>query len=96
MWRSKCETCGEFAYIFPDQVEEIRRRSILKLHKYVIGKRLKVGDDWFCVKCDASYKDGSKCKIYAELTGDKASKLIKIRKRETNLKSFGFDLPKLY
>ena len=94
MYRSKCNTCGEMSYIFPDQIEKIKLNDNLKLFKYV--KDLKVGAKWFCIKCDASKKNGADCSIIAELTGEKAENLIKIRKRETTLKSNGFTLPKLY
>jgi len=89
--QSKCDTCGDLSFIFPDQIEAIKKNDNLKLHKYCKDK-LKVGDDWFCIKCDASHKDGSKCKIYTEIPSDKAGKLIKIRERETNLKNMGFIL----
>lgn len=94
MYRAKCNSCGEYSWIFPDQLEKIKRNSNLKLHKYVPRDRsLKVNDKWFCIKCDASKKDGNDCFIYAELTGDKAKRLITIRERETNVKSMGFELP---
>lgn len=97
LWRSKCDTCGSMAYVFPDQVEIIKNRPILALHKFVPKDgKLNKGDKWLCVACDASGKNGTSCTIYEELTGDKAKKLIDIRKRETTLKSEGFDLPKLY
>jgi len=97
LYRSKCDTCGEMAYIFPDQVEIIKRNDNLALHKFVPKDRsLKTGDKWLCVACDASKRNGKNCKIYSELTGDKAKRLLDIRKRETTLKSNGFILPKLY
>jgi predicted nucleic-acid-binding Zn-ribbon protein len=94
LFRSICESCGEHSYVFPDQVELIKQRPNLKLHKFA-KEKLSNGSDWFCIKCDASKKDGSRCKL-VELTGDKAKNLLKIRQRETNLKSDGFILPKLY
>ncbi len=95
IFQSKCDTCGLIAYIFPDQVEIIKRNDQLKMHKYV-RERLHVGKDWFCIKCDATGKDALNCKIFSEVPSEKAQKLIKIRKRETNLKSQGFVLPQLY
>lgn len=99
IYRAKCETCGETPYIFPDQIEKIKLNPQLKMYPYVKGA-LVVGSKWFCIKCDASKKDGSKCKIIATLSGDKAERLLKIRKRETDmlkakdtLKSKGFYLP---
>ena len=91
MYKAKCESCGDSSYVFPDQIETIKQRSQLKLHKYTKGK-LSTGSLWFCIKCDASKKDGSRCKL-EELTGDKAKNLLKIRQRETNLKDMGFILP---
>jgi hypothetical protein len=97
LWRSKCNTCGEFSYIFPDQIEIIKKNDNLKLHKFVPkAGHLAKGDKWFCIKCDASKKWGGDCYIYEEVTGDKAKNLLAIRKRETNLKSEGFILPQLY
>lgn len=95
LYRSKCDTCGDASYIFPDQIEAIKKNSLLKLYPFTRTK-LKTGSKWFCIKCDASNKNGSRCKIESELEGEKAAKLIKIRKRETNLKSHGFSLPQLY
>lgn len=92
MFRSKCENCGNSAYIFPDQIQSIKKRSDLALSRYVKGK-LRVGSPWFCIACDSAKKDARRCKIITELEGEKASKLIKIRKRETNLKSQGWILP---
>jgi hypothetical protein len=84
-------------YIFPDQIELIKQNDNLALHKFVpmIG-HIEKGDKWLCVRCDASKRNGHDCFIYEELTGDKARKLIDIRKRETTLKANGFVLPKLY
>ena len=95
LFRSICESCGDSGYVFEDQIEKIKQNSNLKLHPFVKDKTLANGSKWFCVKCDASKKDGSRCKLI-ELTGDKAKNLIKIRQRETNLKSNGFVLPQLY
>ena len=95
MFRSKCNVCGEFNYIFPDQIQLIKQNDNLMMHKYC-KEKLKVGSPWFCVKCDASKKDGSQCKIIAELTGDKAKRLMDIRSRGANLETLGFSLPKLY
>lgn len=94
LFRSICESCGESGYVFPDQIEKIKQNSNLKLHPFVKGKLVN-GSKWFCIKCDASKKDGSRCKLI-ELTGEKAKNLLKIRQRETNLKSNGFVLPQLY
>ena len=93
LYRSKCNTCGMMAYVFPDQVEAIKKNDRLALYKYVKGVRLRVGSPWLCIKCDASNKNGKDCSIYAELTGEDAAKKIKIRKRETNLRGMGFSLP---
>jgi hypothetical protein len=93
LYRSKCNTCGDFSYIFPDQIEEIKRRPNLMLHKFVGDGKLKINDKWFCIKCDSGRKNGKDCYIYAELTGDEARKKIKIRSRATNLQSMGFELP---
>lgn len=93
MYQSQCQTCGERSYIFPDQIETIKKNDNLTLYPFCKGK-LKVGDDWFCIKCDASRKDGTKCKIVSELPSDKAKKLIDIRKRETNLEGMGFEFLK--
>jgi methionine salvage enolase-phosphatase E1 len=97
LWRSKCGQCGLIAYVFPDQIESIKKRANLALHKYVPkdGKLTK-GQKWFCIKCDANKKNPHDCFIYEELTGKKAKNLINIRKRETTLKSSGFVLPQLY
>ena len=95
LFQSKCESCGDLSYVFPDQIQKIKQNSNLKLHPYVKGD-MAVGDEWFCIKCDASKKDGSRCKIYSEIPSEKAGKLIKIRQRETTLKSNGFILPKMY
>ncbi len=99
MFRSKCNVCGETPYIFPDQIGFLQKNKFdpntgaeLIMHKYCKDK-LKVGSDWFCVKCDASKKDGSQCKIIAELTGDKAKRLMDIRSRGANLEALGFSLP---
>ena len=92
LFQSKCESCGDLSYIFPDQVETIKKNSNLKLYKYCLSP-LKVGADWFCIKCDASKKDGSRCKIYSEIPSKKAKSLISIRSRETHLKDMGFILP---
>jgi len=94
LYRAKCNQCNDQSYIFPDQIEKIKLNDNLKLFKYIKG--LATGSKWFCIKCDASGKNGADCHIIAELTGEKAAKLIKIRQRETNLKSNGFILPKLY
>jgi len=94
LFRSICESCGDSGYVFPDQIELIKQRPNVKLHKFT-KEKLSHNSPWFCVKCDASKKDGSHCKLI-ELTGDKAKNLLKIRKRETNLKSMGFQLPKMY
>jgi len=95
IFRSKCEACGDYSYIFPDQLEIIKKNDNLKLHKYCKGK-LSVGSEWFCIKCDASKKDGTRCKIYAEIVGEDAKKKIDIRKRETSLRSHGFILPTMF
>lgn len=95
LYQSKCQSCNDVSYIFPDQIEIIKRNDNLKLHKFC-KEKLHTGSKWFCIKCDASNKDGSRCSIIAELTGKKAKSLIDIRKRETNLKSNGFILPKFY
>lgn len=95
LFRAICESCGDHSYVFPDQIEKIKNNSNLKLHPYVKGKTLENCSPWFCIKCDASKKDGSRCKL-VELTGEKAKNLLKIRQRETNLKSMNFELPKLY
>lgn len=93
LYRSKCNTCGQIAYVFPDQVEAIKKNDNLALYRYVKNTKLKIGSPWLCIKCDASNKNGRDCTIYALLTGDDAAKKIKIRKRETNLKGMGFYLP---
>ena len=95
IFQSKCDSCGTLSYIFPDQVELIKRNDQLKMAPFVKTK-LHVGKKWFCIKCDSGGKDGHNCKIIGELPSEKAEALIKIRKRETNLKSQGFYLPKLY
>lgn len=95
LYRAKCKTCGDQSYIFPDQVEAIKKDSRLALHQYC-KEKLSVGSQWFCIKCDDSKKNGHDCKIIAELTGDDAKKLINIRGRESNLESMGFSLPNLY
>lgn len=95
LFQSKCESCGGLAYIFPDQVEAIKKRDNLALSKFVRGK-LFVGKDWMCIKCDSGGKDPYNCKIFSEIPSEKAAGLIKIRQRETNLKSQGFYLPQLY
>lgn len=95
MYQSKCDSCGDLSYIFPDQIETIKKNDNLALHKFCKGK-LKVGDAWFCIKCDASKKDGTRCKIFTELPSKKAKSLISIRKRETKLKDQGFILPEMY
>lgn len=82
------------AYVFPDQIEAIKKNEKLALYPYVKSK-LSVGSPWFCIACDRLQSDGKNCKIIAELTGEDARKKIEIRKRETNLKSMGFALPKL-
>jgi len=93
LYRSKCESCGDESYIFPDQIAEIKKNDNLALHKYC-KEKLYIGAPWFCVKCDASKKDGKRCKISAHLTGDKAKNLIEIRNRGANLEKMGFYLPK--
>jgi hypothetical protein len=95
LWRSKCNQCGHIGYIFPDQIPTIKKRPELALYPYVQGDLTK-GSKWFCIACDGKKSDGKDCFIYEELTGDKAKKLLDIRKRETNLQSQGFDLPQLY
>jgi hypothetical protein len=77
-------------YIFPDQIETIKNRSEVALHKYVKGKTLRVGSPWFCIACDQKQSDGKRCKIVGEMTGEEARKKIEIRKRETNLEAMGF------
>ena len=94
LFQSHCESCGEKSYVFPDQVEIIKRNDNLKLHSFC-KEKLVNGSKWFCIKCDKSKKDGSRCKLI-EMPSDKAKSLLKIRSRETNLKSMGFVLPKLY
>lgn len=81
------------AYIFPDQIEAIKKNEKLAMYRYVKGTKLRIGSPWLCIKCDASNKNGKDCTIYAELTGEDARKKIKIRSRETNLKGMGFYLP---
>ncbi len=92
LFRSKCDTCGDGGYVFPDQIEKIKKNDNLALYPYCKSK-LAIGSAWFCIKCDASKKNGKNCRIISELTGVAAAKLIKIRSRETNLKSHGFILP---
>ncbi len=92
MFRSKCNTCGETPYIFDDQIETIKKNDNLALYPYC-KEKLTVGSDWFCIKCDASKKNGHDCKIIAELTGDDAKKLMDIRSRSTNMENMGFILP---
>lgn len=94
LFRSVCESCGDSGYVFPDQIEKIKSNSLLKLHPFVKGTLVN-GSKWFCIKCDKSKKDGSRCKL-EELTGEKAKNLLKIRERETNLKMMNFILPKFY
>lgn len=84
VFRSKCNTCGDYSYIFPDQVYIIKENPTLKLHKYV-KEELKTGSKWFCVKCDASFKNGNDCYIYAELDSKKSKSLIAIRSRESDI-----------
>lgn len=87
-----CESCGMLSYVFPDQIETIKKNDNLALHKFCKGK-VKVGDPWFCIKCDASKKDGSKCKIVNELPSEDAKALIDIRNRNTSMENMGFVLP---
>lgn len=94
LFRAKCNTCNDMSYIFPDQIEKIKLNDNLKLFPFI--KDISKGSKWFCIKCDASKKNGNDCFIISELTGDKAKHLLDIRKRETTLKSSGFVLPKLY
>lgn len=92
LYQSKCENCEDRAYVFPDQVEQIKRNPQLALYKYC-KEKLYVGAPWFCIKCDASGKNGLKCKISEQMPSDKAKKLLDIRSRETSLKAKGFYLP---
>ena len=91
LYRSKCDTCGDGGYIFPNQIETIKNNDNLALHPYIKG--LKIGSDWFCCKCDKAKKNPLNCKINANLTGTDANALIDIRSRETNMKDMGFILP---
>ena len=95
IFQSKCEECGTRAYIFPDQVQTIKKRDNLKLSPYV-REKLYAGKDWFCIKCDSGGKVGTNCRIIGELPSKTAEGLLKVRERETNLLSQGFYLLSLY
>ena len=87
LYQSKCFKCGDYGYIFPDQVEIIKRKGRQSpFHKWI--NDLYVGQDWICIRCNSD-----RCKIHSEIPSEKAGKLIKIRSRETNVKASGFILP---
>ena len=87
LFKSHCENCNADGYIFPDQVEIIKKKGKNSpFHKWIHD--LHVGQDWICIACHST-----NCKIAHELPSEKARKLIDIRSRETNLESRGWILP---